>query len=144
MVLVYSLTNDTIFSLDKPNQTRAAEIPKEVMPSKSEPSAVVRSPDVQQESAHTTEEVSVAAAVERGTLPTNLTETQGQHDTQPDIDSIFQLPRYIFSRMQSCLVSILPDPADVESVVLDETPKQASRPPAGVQQAWEQEAQQPM
>ncbi|KAE8294489.1 Serine/threonine-protein kinase Nek1 [Larimichthys crocea] len=36
------------------------------------------------------------------------------------------------------------DPADVESVVLEETPKQALRPPAGVQQAWEHEAQQPM
>ncbi len=46
--------------------------------------------------------------------------------------------------MQSYLVWILPDPADVESVVLEETPKQASRPPAGVQQAWEQQAQQPM
>ncbi|XP_028259981.1 serine/threonine-protein kinase Nek1 isoform X2 [Parambassis ranga] len=33
---------------------------------------------------------------------------------------------------------------DLESVVLEETPKQASRPPAGVQQAWEHEAQQQM
>ncbi|XP_071342924.1 serine/threonine-protein kinase Nek1 isoform X3 [Trachinotus anak] len=36
------------------------------------------------------------------------------------------------------------DPADVESMVLEETPKQASHPPAGVQQAWEQEVQQPL
>ena len=31
----------------------------------------------------------------------------------------------------------------MESMVLEETPKQASRPQTGVQQAWEQEAQQP-
>ncbi|XP_069006843.1 serine/threonine-protein kinase Nek1 isoform X2 [Embiotoca jacksoni] len=36
------------------------------------------------------------------------------------------------------------DPADLESIVLDEGLKQASHPPAGVQQAWEQEAQQQM
>ncbi|KAM6938096.1 serine/threonine-protein kinase Nek1 isoform 2-T2 [Lycodopsis pacificus] len=36
------------------------------------------------------------------------------------------------------------DPADLESVVLEETPKPASRPPAAVQQAWQQEARQPM
>ncbi|XP_075943416.1 serine/threonine-protein kinase Nek1 isoform X2 [Anarhichas minor] len=36
------------------------------------------------------------------------------------------------------------DPADLESVVLEETPKPASHPPAAVQQAWQQEARQPM
>ncbi|CAJ1059944.1 serine/threonine-protein kinase Nek1 isoform X2 [Xyrichtys novacula] len=36
------------------------------------------------------------------------------------------------------------DPADLESLVLDERPKQASPPPAGVQQAWEKETQQPV
>ncbi|XP_065325797.1 serine/threonine-protein kinase Nek1 isoform X3 [Pelmatolapia mariae] len=36
------------------------------------------------------------------------------------------------------------DPADLESVFLEETPKQASRPPNSVQQAWEQECQQQM
>lgn len=36
------------------------------------------------------------------------------------------------------------DPADLESVFLEETPKQASRPPNSVQQAWEQEGQQQM
>ncbi|KAG8003471.1 Serine/threonine-protein kinase Nek1, partial [Nibea albiflora] len=104
---------------DKPNWTAAAEsvkTPKEVSPSKPTQSAAVQSPEVQKDKAHTTQashqEMSVAAAVERATLPPNLTEAQ--------------------------------DPADVESVVLEETPKQVLRPPAGVQQAWEQEAQQPM
>ncbi|XP_072246110.1 serine/threonine-protein kinase Nek1 isoform X2 [Leuresthes tenuis] len=36
------------------------------------------------------------------------------------------------------------DPADMESVVLEETPKEASHPPASVQQAWEMQAQQQM
>ncbi|XP_025758592.1 serine/threonine-protein kinase Nek1 isoform X2 [Oreochromis niloticus] len=36
------------------------------------------------------------------------------------------------------------DPADLESVFLEETPKQASHPPNSVQQAWEQESQQQM
>ncbi|GAA6217836.1 serine/threonine-protein kinase Nek1 isoform X1 [Lates japonicus] len=34
--------------------------------------------------------------------------------------------------------------ADIESVVLEDTPKQASHPPTGVQQAWEKEAQPPL
>ncbi|XP_077964889.1 serine/threonine-protein kinase Nek1 isoform X1 [Gasterosteus aculeatus] len=42
------------------------------------------------------------------------------------------------------MLSEAQDPADVESVVLDEKPKPAWRPPAGVQQAWGPEAQQPM
>uniref|UniRef100_G3PLX9 non-specific serine/threonine protein kinase n=1 Tax=Gasterosteus aculeatus TaxID=69293 RepID=G3PLX9_GASAC len=42
------------------------------------------------------------------------------------------------------MLSEAQDPADVESVVLDEKPKPARRPPAGVQQAWGPEAQQPM
>uniref|UniRef100_A0A3Q2PGE4 non-specific serine/threonine protein kinase n=1 Tax=Fundulus heteroclitus TaxID=8078 RepID=A0A3Q2PGE4_FUNHE len=47
-------------------------------------------------------------------------------------------------------VSLLPsltdvqDSADLESVILEEIPKQASTPPANVQQAWEQEAQKQM
>ncbi|XP_034565573.1 serine/threonine-protein kinase Nek1 [Notolabrus celidotus] len=36
------------------------------------------------------------------------------------------------------------DPADLESLVLEEMPKQAVPPPAGVQQAWEKEARQPV
>nr|XP_024654575.1 serine/threonine-protein kinase Nek1 isoform X1 [Maylandia zebra] len=36
------------------------------------------------------------------------------------------------------------DPADLESVFLEETPKQASHPPNSVQQAWEKEGQQQM
>ncbi|XP_034738590.1 serine/threonine-protein kinase Nek1 isoform X4 [Etheostoma cragini] len=106
-------------SPDKPSMTAAAEIlkmPKEALPSKPTPPARVPSPEVQRESEDSTEashqEMSVAGAVERVTLPPNLTEIQ--------------------------------DPADMESLVLEETPKQASQPPAGVQQAWEHEAQQPM
>ncbi|XP_014863381.1 PREDICTED: serine/threonine-protein kinase Nek1 isoform X6 [Poecilia mexicana] len=36
------------------------------------------------------------------------------------------------------------DPADLESVILEESPKQESNPPANVQQAWEQEVQKQM
>ncbi|XP_037626465.1 serine/threonine-protein kinase Nek1 isoform X2 [Sebastes umbrosus] len=114
-----TLCEEEFFSPDKPQQTAAAEVvktPKEVLPSKPTASAVVQSPEVQEERAHPTEvshqETSVAGAVERVTLPPDLTEIQ--------------------------------DPADMESVVLEETPKQASHPPAGVQPAWEQEARQTM
>ncbi|KAA8589670.1 hypothetical protein FQN60_013035 [Etheostoma spectabile] len=103
----------------QPSLTAAAEIlktPKEALPSKPTPPAVVPSPEVQRESVYSTEashqETSAASAVERVTLPPNLTEIQ--------------------------------DPADMESLVLEETPKQALQPPAGVQQAWEHEVQQPM
>ncbi|KAM8745722.1 serine/threonine-protein kinase Nek1 isoform 1-T2 [Acanthopagrus schlegelii] len=122
--LTQQLENATICeedfsSPDKPDQTTAAEVaktPTEVLPSKPTASAVVQSAEVQKESSHTTgashQQASAAGAVDRVTLPPNLTETH--------------------------------DPADVESMVLEETPKQASRPQTGVQQAWEQEAQQPM
>ncbi|XP_014899429.1 serine/threonine-protein kinase Nek1 isoform X3 [Poecilia latipinna] len=36
------------------------------------------------------------------------------------------------------------DPADLESVILEESPKQESNPPANVQQAWEQKVQKQM
>ncbi|XP_073333314.1 serine/threonine-protein kinase Nek1 isoform X3 [Pagrus major] len=122
--LTQQLENATICeedfsSPDKPNQTAAAEVAKtpiEALPSKPTASAAVQSAEVQKESSQTTEashqQMSAAGAVDRVTLPPNLTETQ--------------------------------DPADVESMVLEETPKQASRPQTSVQQAWEQEAQQPM
>ncbi|KAM8874333.1 serine/threonine-protein kinase Nek1 isoform 2-T4 [Spinachia spinachia] len=41
-------------------------------------------------------------------------------------------------------LSEVQDPADLESVVLEETPKPSSHPSAGVQQAWGPEAPQPM
>uniref|UniRef100_A0A4W6E4W1 non-specific serine/threonine protein kinase n=1 Tax=Lates calcarifer TaxID=8187 RepID=A0A4W6E4W1_LATCA len=41
-------------------------------------------------------------------------------------------------------LSEFPSPADIESVVLEDTPKQASHPPAGVQQAWEKEYEEPL
>ncbi|XP_059197493.1 serine/threonine-protein kinase Nek1 [Centropristis striata] len=114
-----SICEEEISSPVKPHQPAAAEIPKmpkEALPSKPTPPAVVQSPGVQKKSPVPTEashqEMSVAGAVESQTLPPNFTEIQ--------------------------------DPEDVESVVLEDTPKQASHPPAGVQQAWEQEVQQPM
>ncbi|KAM9763183.1 serine/threonine-protein kinase Nek1 isoform 2-T2 [Menidia menidia] len=36
------------------------------------------------------------------------------------------------------------DPADLDSIVLEESPKKVSHPPASVQQAWEQEAPEPI
>lgn len=81
---VYSLTDDPIFSPDKPNQTAAVDVvrtPQEELTSKPRPSAVFQSPVVQKESAATTEAslqlMSVASAVEIVTLPPNLTEAQG-------------------------------------------------------------------
>lgn len=139
---VYSLIDNAIFSLDKPSQMAAAEIiktPKEVLLSKPKSPAAVRSPEVQKESTHIAEashqEMSVPGAVETATLRLRLdTETQGQRDiSSPSTFSVV-----------SCVVWILPGPADVESMVLEEAPKQASRPPADVQQAWDQEAQQQM
>ncbi|GLD65503.1 serine/threonine-protein kinase Nek1 isoform X4 [Lates japonicus] len=41
-------------------------------------------------------------------------------------------------------LSEFPSPADIESVVLEDTSKQASHPPTGLQQAWEKEAQPPL
>lgn len=47
-----------------------------------------------------------------------------------------------FSRVQSNLNKSLLDVDDLESVLLEEeSPTRASNPPAGVQQAWEQELQ---
>lgn len=78
------VTDEAMFSPDKPQQTAAAEVvktPKEVLPSKPTASAVIQSPEVQEERSHPTEvshqETSVAGAVERVTLPPDLTEIQG-------------------------------------------------------------------
>ncbi len=86
------LTDGAVFSLDKPKQAAAAEIvqtPKDTLSSKTTPSAVVQSPDVQKESSHTTEasyqEMSATGAEKELTLPPDL--TQGQPDTQPDINT---------------------------------------------------------
>ena len=87
VVVACSLTDDAISSLDKPNQTTAAEVaktPTEVLPSKPTASAAVQSTEVQEESSHTTgashQQASAAGAVDHVTLPPNLTETHGQHD----------------------------------------------------------------
>ncbi|KAM7410415.1 hypothetical protein PAMA_001721 [Pampus argenteus] len=109
-----SICKEEFSSPDKSNQTESAKVlrtPQEELTSKPEPSTVF-----QKEDAAITEvslqQMSEASAIERVTLPPNLTETQ--------------------------------DPADVESMVLEDNPKQASHPPAGVQQAWKKEARQPM
>ncbi|XP_035509684.1 serine/threonine-protein kinase Nek1 isoform X2 [Morone saxatilis] len=114
-----TICEEDLYSPDKPNRTAAAEsakTPKEVLPSQPTPSAVVQSPDVQKESAHITK------APHR---EMSVVGAVGRVIVPPNLTET-------------------QDPADVESLVLDETPKQASRPPASVQQAWEQEAQQPM
>ncbi|XP_044054578.1 serine/threonine-protein kinase Nek1 isoform X2 [Siniperca chuatsi] len=114
-----TICEEEFSSPDKPEQTAAAEIvktPKEVLSCKPTPSAVVQSPEVQKESADATE--------------------------------ASRLEMYVASAVEGVKLppklSEIQDPADVESVVLEETPKQASCPPVGVQQAWEQEAPQLM
>ncbi|KAI3368338.1 hypothetical protein L3Q82_008045 [Scortum barcoo] len=114
-----TICEEDFSSPDKPDKAAAAEIvktSKEVFPSTPSPSAAVQSPEVQKEGPRTTE-----ASHQEMSVATSV-----ERVTLP--------PN----------VSETQDPADLESVVLEETPKQASRPPTGVQQAWEQQAQQPM
>lgn len=83
VLAVYSLTEDPMFSPDKPDQTLTAEVVRmpEELPSQPRSSPVIQSPEVKKESAVTTEasvqQMSVVSAAERVTLPTSLTETQG-------------------------------------------------------------------
>ncbi|KAM9358014.1 serine/threonine-protein kinase Nek1 [Symphorus nematophorus] len=113
-----TICEDDISSPDKSNREAAVEIvktPKEMLTSKPTSSAVVQSPEVQKEAAQITE----ASHQEMSVAGAGEREKLRPNLTETQ------------------------DAADVESVVLEEPPKQASRPPAGVQQAWEQEAQQP-
>ncbi|XP_070764810.1 serine/threonine-protein kinase Nek1 [Enoplosus armatus] len=109
-----TICEEELCTPDKPDQTAAAELVK--TPKEVLPSAVVQSPEVHKESAGTKE------ASHRETSVAGAAER-------------VTLPPNLTETQ---------DPADVESVVLEETPRQASPPPAGVQKAWEQEAQQPM
>lgn len=103
-----AICEDDFSSPVKSNQATEVDVvktPREVLSS-----AVAESSAATDLALH--QEISMAAAGEKATLPPSLTETQ--------------------------------DPTDLESVILEETPKQASHPPTGVQQAWEQESQQQM
>ncbi|XP_039984827.1 serine/threonine-protein kinase Nek1 isoform X2 [Xiphias gladius] len=104
-------------SPDKPNQAAVPDIfrtPKEALTSKPTPSAVLQSPEFQRECAAPTE---------------------ASHQDVAGTAERMTLPPNLTETQ---------DPADLESVVLEETPKQASHLQAGVQQAWEKEAQQPL
>ncbi|XP_053286153.1 serine/threonine-protein kinase Nek1 isoform X1 [Pleuronectes platessa] len=108
-----------ILCLDKSNQAAVPEMertPKEVLTSEPTPSAVLLSPAFEKESSAPTESSHQETSV-AGTIETVT--------LPPDLTEAHDL-------------------ADVESVVLEDTPKQALRRPAGVQQAWEQDAQQQM
>lgn len=71
------------------------------------------------------------------TLRVSMSLTLSEQMLQP---VIYQ---YAFSTTPSHAAWTLSDPTDLESVVLEEHPKQASHTPAAVQQAWEQQAQLP-
>ncbi|XP_074525003.1 serine/threonine-protein kinase Nek1 isoform X2 [Halichoeres trimaculatus] len=105
-------------SPDKPIQRAAAETvePKEASPCKPTPSADNEDSDLQQQSVVTAEASHQGVTVD-GVI---------QRVSRPPVLTETQ------------------DPADLESLVLDEMTKQALPPPAGVQQAWEKEAQQQM
>ncbi|XP_071395125.1 serine/threonine-protein kinase Nek1 [Centroberyx affinis] len=113
-----SMCEGELSSPDKSKQTAAPEVmrpSKDALPSKPSPPAVVQSPEVQRESATATEVSDQEQSV--AGAAERLTLAPDLTDTQ--------------------------DPSDLESMVLEECPKQASHPPGGVQQAWEQQAQQP-
>lgn len=136
---------DALLSTDKSNLAAAPETvgpPEEVLTSVPIPSDVLQSTEGQVESAAVAshQETSVAIVVDRLTLPPSLTESQGQSDVDQIFNPLFQ--SIFLLQYSACLVYVLSDPADVESLVLDDAPKQASHPPAAVQQAWEQEVQQ--
>lgn len=99
---------------DSTNKTAAVEIERTPQQALT-PSAEVHGPDVHKESA-------VATEVSR-------------QETTVANEDIAQLPANITDTQE---------PADVESLVLEETPKQVQHPPAGVQRAWEQEVQKPV
>ncbi|XP_023269091.1 serine/threonine-protein kinase Nek1 isoform X1 [Seriola lalandi dorsalis] len=106
-------------SPDKPNQAAAPETvrtPEEVLTSKPTPSAVAQRPEGQEER---------AASAEASHQEVCVAGTAERLALPPDLTDT-------------------QDPADMESMVLEETPKQASPRPSAVQQAWEQEAQQPL
>ncbi|XP_062251971.1 serine/threonine-protein kinase Nek1 isoform X2 [Platichthys flesus] len=108
-----------MLSLDKSNQAAVPEMertPKEVLTSEPTPSAVLLSPAFEKES---------SAPVESSQQETSVAGTIETVTLPPNLTEAHDL-------------------ADVESVVLEDTPKQALRCPAGVQQAWEQDAQQQM
>nr|XP_020459159.1 serine/threonine-protein kinase Nek1 isoform X2 [Monopterus albus] len=114
-----AICDTEISSHDELNQALAPETvqtPNKVLLSNPAPSTVVQSSEVQAESTAPTE--------------SSHQEMSGTGTTE----RVTLPPSYTESQ----------DPEDMESVVLEMTPKQAPHHPTGVQQAWEQEAQQPM
>lgn len=112
-----SICDTTI--IDSPNRTTTAAVEVERTPQKAvtpepAPSAGVQSTDVHKE-------ITITAEV-----PHQET-TVANEDRAP-------LPTNMSDSQEA---------ADVESLVLEEKPKPVLHPPAGVQQAWEQEVQQP-
>lgn len=135
-------------SIDGPKQmaVETAKTPKEELPCEpTSPTAAHLGPEVQKQSSQLTvaaqQEASVAQEVGRGAPPPDSAECQGQFHTLTDT---LQFEEPLGWWLHSHLVWLLPDPADVESVVLEEAPKQAPRPLNDVQQAWNQETQQKM
>ncbi|XP_029905884.1 serine/threonine-protein kinase Nek1 isoform X2 [Myripristis murdjan] len=105
-------------SQDNPDQTAVAEVvrtSKEVLPSQQSPPAAAQSPGAQREGP-TAAQVSGQEASGAGAAE--------QRTLLPDLTDTH-------------------DPTDLESMVLEERPNQASHTPAAVQQAWEQQAQLP-
>ncbi|KAM7013072.1 serine/threonine-protein kinase Nek1 isoform 3-T3 [Tautogolabrus adspersus] len=114
-----SISEETVCSPDKPFQKAAGQIvekPKEASPSTLTLCAVDGGLDAQKRSVATTEASHQEVSVDGA----------GERVTLPPNPTEPQ------------------DPADLEYLVLEETPKQALHPPAGVQQAWAKEVPQPL
>ncbi|XP_026201818.1 serine/threonine-protein kinase Nek1 [Anabas testudineus] len=111
--LTQQLENVTVCEEFSNSEEHNQEAPKEVLTSNL--SAVGDTPDIQKES----------------TAPTKA--SHKEMSVASEVERVSLPP--ISTETQ--------DPADIESVVLEDTHKQASPRPAGVQQAWEQEAQKP-
>ncbi|XP_038127583.1 serine/threonine-protein kinase Nek1 isoform X3 [Cyprinodon tularosa] len=85
----------------------------------------------------------IAAMSDSGKMPREeFNSAADQRPTDGNQDSDQNAPVAKASLLPSHTYS--QDTADLESVILEESPKQTSNPPAAVQQAWEQEAQKQM
>lgn len=134
---LYTNTTDSSFYPDKPNQmAERMDSPQEMLPFSP---AVVPSPEVQKESTTgaSPQEISVGKSP-----PASLTESQGQFNAHCYVRFIVN-GNWKSARKPSSIILPLSDP-DVESLLLDEEPKQVLHSPPKVQEAWEQENQQQM
>ncbi|XP_068175055.1 serine/threonine-protein kinase Nek1 isoform X2 [Antennarius striatus] len=112
-----SICEEDVPLLNKPNQISTAEpvtAPNEEFPSMPAPSSPLQSVEVQKDVEHTTDTSHQEVSDAVGEVPPPSLHTETQ------------------------------DPADMESVVLEEPSEKASHPQADVMPAWEQEAQQQM